>query len=296
MNSDRNNENVVFVSKIDGFLYTQNLDGSDCKRIHIKAVEDNINPPGPLQPVNDSTILSFSGPRWSPDKSRIAVSVTVATDQAQVIVLDADGGNACAANPNFQIAGQIDWSSDGSKITYAMSTAAFGTFNEIFITDLQTNTLQQLTHLSQQVGNLNSPRWSRDDTQIFFFDSGARNQPQRLYSYTFATDSIRTLGLVQDGWKTVTRTGDLVFIADSSGKIVSHNITNQIVKDLTAGPNDSSPRLDLQDQWLIFTRGRYPNYTVFFITPEGDNLHTLNNLNNLIDSHQVDVFRFFRKL
>ncbi len=216
---------VVYVSKSDGKLYTQNLDGTDRKRIHIMGVKETITPIE-IGNINDKTILNISEPRWSPSGTKFALVVGVAMDQSQLIVMYADGRNAKTASPDPQMVGSPDWSPDGTKIAYTMSTSYFGTFTEIFITDLEADTWKRLTWLSTQVGNIVSPRWSKDGKKIFFTHSAHPDSLRNIFIYSFESDSVEIIG----AWPAISvfaQDGKRGFGNNSKGKIFSYSITDQ---------------------------------------------------------------------
>jgi Tol biopolymer transport system component len=129
-------------------LVLQDLDGSSRERIHFDGIRDDIpgNFPQELLPVTDETILALSSVRWSPDGTKLAAVVTVAFDQSEVVVMDADGGNPRAASPNTQIIlSSVAWSPDGSRLAYTMSTLPHALGVDLFVTDLVTNRVTRVT-------------------------------------------------------------------------------------------------------------------------------------------------------
>lgn len=287
VDSDTGIGRVVFVSNEDYKLYTQNLDGSNRKRIYIRDVEETITPII-WGKVNDETIMNRSSPRWSPDGTRIALVVDVATDQSQLIVMDADGRNAKTASPDPQMVGGPDWSPDGTKIAYTMAISFFGTFTEIFITDLETDTWQQLTHLSTQVGNLGGPRWSDDGKKIFFTHSAHPDSLRNIYAYSFESDTVEIIG----AWPAISafaRDGNRVF-GYNGVNIFSYSIIDRQEKVLTSGPNDQDPRLIDSDTQLIFTRINNRNLSVWLMTPEGNDIHRVENSEEFLHANSTDIF------
>lgn len=284
VDSDTSSGKVVFVSSDDGKLYTQNLDGSNRKHIYIRDVEETITPIL-LGNVNDETIMNRSSPRWNPDGTRIALVVDVATDQSQLIVMDADGRNAKTASPDPQMVFEPDWSPDGTKIAYTMSISFYGTFREIFITDLETDTWKQLTRLSTQVGNLGSPRWSNDGKKIFFLDNMTPYELSKIYAYSFESDTTEVIGTWQNA-EFMSRNGNRVFGTDSDGDIFSYIIIDQQEKMLTYGVG---PRLINFDRQIIFIRGRYPNYSHWLMTTEGSDIHSIDSTGEFVVG-RIDIF------
>jgi hypothetical protein len=129
-------------------LYLQNADGSGRVRVRFADVRDRIdgNYPPELLPVRDETIIAMGHPKWSPDGQHLAVVVSVAYDQSQVIVMKADGRQLRTESPNGQIImGDVDWSPDSRRIAYGMSTRAHAGGVDLFVTDLAKDRVQRLT-------------------------------------------------------------------------------------------------------------------------------------------------------
>jgi dipeptidyl aminopeptidase/acylaminoacyl peptidase len=116
-------------------------------RLLFTGATDSIAGNSPLvPPVRDENFLALGPLSWSPDGQRLAFVATLAHDQSEVVVVGADGAGARVASPNTQIIlSRPDWSPDGTKLLYAMSTLSHAQGVELFITNLTTNTVQQLT-------------------------------------------------------------------------------------------------------------------------------------------------------
>jgi Tol biopolymer transport system component len=72
--------------------------------------------------------------------------VTVAFDQSQVVVMNADGAGMRVASPNQQIIlSNVAWSADGRRIAYTMSTLPHASGVDLFMTDLETDRVTRLT-------------------------------------------------------------------------------------------------------------------------------------------------------
>ncbi|MBC7895490.1 MAG: PD40 domain-containing protein [Cytophagaceae bacterium] len=100
-----------------------------------------------VPPVRDENFRALGPISWSPDGSRLAMVTTLAFDQSEVVVVNADGSNARVASVNSQIIlADPDWSPDGTRLVYAMSTMAHAQGVELFTTNLATNHVQRLTH------------------------------------------------------------------------------------------------------------------------------------------------------
>ena len=96
--------------------------------------------------LTDANLRALGPLSWSPDGRRLAAVATVASDQSEIVVVDADGRNARIASVNSQIIlTEVDWSPDGSRIVYGMSTRPNATAVELFVTDVDGSRVQQLT-------------------------------------------------------------------------------------------------------------------------------------------------------
>lgn len=129
-------------------LYIMREDGSGRAQVHFNGAADDI--PGnfgdDILPVRDDHILAMGPVRWSPDGEHLAVVVTLAFDQSQIVIIDRDGGNARTASVNSQIImSDIAWSADGRHIAYLMSTLPRALGRDLFVTDLEDNRVRRIT-------------------------------------------------------------------------------------------------------------------------------------------------------
>ena len=151
-------------------LYLSNADGSGRVRVRFENVHDKIegNYPAEFLPVNDRTVIAIGRPKWSPDGQQLAVVVSVAFDQSQVIVMNADGRQLRTESPNSQIImGDVDWSPDSRKLTYVMSTLPRALGVDLFVTDLVTEKVQRLTN-EGRFKAYDQARWDETGTGIWF--------------------------------------------------------------------------------------------------------------------------------
>lgn len=136
-------------------------------RIHFTGVTDPIpdNLPGLLP--TDENLLALGAPSISANCWRIAVVATVAYDQSQIVVMDRNGNGADVASINTQIIGSNpEWSPDGTKLAYTMSTKPnFGGL-DLFMTNLTTHTVTRLT--TNEKLDLAAIRWSIDGSVISY--------------------------------------------------------------------------------------------------------------------------------
>lgn len=151
-------------------LYLQDADGARRVRVRFENVHDKIdgNWPAEFLPVNDNSIIAMSNPVWSPDGQQLAVVVSVAFDQSQVIVMNADGRQLRTESINGQvIMGRVDWSPDSRRIAYVMSTLPRGNGVDLFVTDLVTEKVQRLTN-EGRFRAFDKYRWDEAGRGIWF--------------------------------------------------------------------------------------------------------------------------------
>ena len=119
-------------------FYLQSADGSERTRVHFTGAVDEVPGNIPLVPaLTDANILGLRSVKWSPDGSRIAFVATVAFDQAEVVVMDADGTDPRIVSPNYAyVLGDVDWSPDGKRIAYIMATKPSLGGLELFVSDV----------------------------------------------------------------------------------------------------------------------------------------------------------------
>ena len=119
-------------------FYVQRSDGTGRTRIHFTGAIDEVPGNSPLVPaLTDQNILALRSVKWSPDGSRIAFVATVAADQAEVVVMKADGSEARIVSPNYAyVLGDVDWSPDGTRVAYVMATLPGLRGLELFVSDV----------------------------------------------------------------------------------------------------------------------------------------------------------------
>ncbi|MBT3948031.1 MAG: hypothetical protein HOF39_07735, partial [Candidatus Marinimicrobia bacterium] len=202
-----------------------------------------------------------------------------------------------------------DWSPDGTKIAYTMSTTYYGGAPELFITDLETNTWKKITDLSTQKARASVPRWSSDGTKIYFsivpFPTEDTNN---IGVYDIVTDRVELYTTIPWAWvgsisgdgTTFYRTGQSK--GSNKGKIYSYNITKGIAKVLSPGPNDESPRLVDNDQRILYTQNNsiyHPpgdggdwthDFSVWLMDINGNNPHRLPHSEDIGSQNYVDVY------
>jgi Tol biopolymer transport system component len=165
-------------------LFIQNIDGGKSQRIHFNGAVDPIPGNNPLvPPVTDDNLLALAHMSWSPDGTRMAVVATVAFDQSEVVVMNADGSSPRIASVNQQIIlSPVDWSPNQRYLAYAMSTQGGARGVEIFTTDLDQNSVKKLTTGSNFGGSGAALRLNADASKVFYSKTtGEVNTPVHNY-------------------------------------------------------------------------------------------------------------------
>jgi len=119
-------------------LYIQKSDGSSRTRIRFNGAADQVPGNSPLVPaLTDANILALRSVKWSPDGTRLAFVATVAPDQAEVVVMKADGSDVRIVSPNYAyVVSDVDWSPDGTRVAYVMATRPLLQGLELFVSEL----------------------------------------------------------------------------------------------------------------------------------------------------------------
>jgi dipeptidyl aminopeptidase/acylaminoacyl peptidase len=142
---------------------------------------DEVTGNSPLVPrLTDANILALRSAKWSPDGTRLALVATVAADQSEVVVIDADGGNARIVSPNYAyIVGDVDWSADGTRLAYVMATRPFLQGLEVFVSDVVgTPRVTQVTTGSGYRGLGGTIRFAAGGTAVWISQiTGERGAP-----------------------------------------------------------------------------------------------------------------------
>ena len=165
-------KNVAFI-ELEGArpaFYVQNADGTQRTRIHFSGAVDEVPGNWPQVPaLTDENILTLRSAKWSPDGSRIAFVATVAADQAEVVVMKADGTEARIVSPNYAyVVGDVDWSPDGRRVAYTMATQPGVRGIEVFVSDVVgAARVTQITHNSGYRGLGGTLRFADNGTSLW---------------------------------------------------------------------------------------------------------------------------------
>jgi Tol biopolymer transport system component len=123
--------------------------------------------PARIRFLTEASGEQLAAPRWSPDGTRIAVSVRTAGGQT-VRVLDAAGGRVAESPRDGALAGAPSWSPDGRRVYFA--TDRTGVFN-LHAWEPATGALAQVTNV---LGGAFMPSPSPDGRALAFCDYSAR--------------------------------------------------------------------------------------------------------------------------
>lgn len=167
---------VAEVEYVDGkpALFVQDGNGANRQRIHFTGATDSIPGNGADLVVADDEILALGPLRWSPDARRLAVVVTLAFEQSEIVVVNADGSNATVASVNTQLVlGRPDWSPDGTRLVYGMSTLPVAGGVDAFQTELATSTVTRLTEGANVGGPGGELRYASDGQSVLWSKASA---------------------------------------------------------------------------------------------------------------------------
>jgi hypothetical protein len=165
-------------------LFIQNSTDASPRQIHFDGTAEDLPNHDPLVPkLADANILALRSPRWSPDGTRLAFVATTAFDQAEVVVIDADGTHPRIVSVNTQyVISNLDWSPDGKQLAYAMSTRAAAQGLELFVSDVDNKTFRQLTQASGFSGLGGVIRFNATGTHVMF-SKKTGEQPTAPFNY-----------------------------------------------------------------------------------------------------------------
>lgn len=213
-------------------------------RVTFNGATDPIAGNSPLvPPLADANLLALGPLAWSPSGTKLAMVATVAFDQSEVVVTNANGGEPRIASVNSQIIlSQPDWSPDETRLAYAMSTRAGARGVDLFVTDLRTNTVQRLTdglEYSQTGGAL---RFSSDGRSLFYAkptgETGAPlfNKICDIWRIDLATGAqVRLAQGINGAVQAIARSGTWALVLRQTGVLAGGDYDRALVRVPLAG-------------------------------------------------------------
>ncbi|GMV08525.1 MAG: hypothetical protein AMXMBFR55_02590 [Gemmatimonadota bacterium] len=209
-----------------------------------------------LPPLADANLLALGPLSWSPTGNKLAMVATLAYDQSEVVVANADGSAPRVASPNTQIIlSAPDWSPDESKLAYAMSTLGHALGVDIFVTDLTTNQVQRLTtglNYSQLGGSI---RFSSDGRFVFYSrpvaEGGAPlfDKVCEVWRIELATGArIRLADGINGTVQAISRSGTWALVIRRTGVLPGGDFDRALVRVPLTG---SGPELSLIPKGLV---------------------------------------------
>jgi dipeptidyl aminopeptidase/acylaminoacyl peptidase len=231
-------------------LFVRQWPDTTTARLHLANVVDQI--PGNYSGliVDDAHLIALESPSWNPEGTRVAVVATVAYDQSEIVVMGASGIGADVASPNTQIiASDPQWSTDGKKIAYTMSTLPGFLGIDLFVTDLTTHTVRRLT-TGKNVVNA-AIRWSSDGSAIYYArtagatTSGPDNWLSEVVRVDVATGAAQSVA--------TNIVGQIVAISRSGGRVL-------LTRSLGATHALYEATLGAGERQLLATNAAYARY------------------------------------
>jgi hypothetical protein len=169
-------------------LFLQDVGGSNKTRLRFASVTDVIqgNPADVV--VSESSVQSLGTPVWDPAGGRIAVTAEV-SNHALILVMRADGtGGEVASSDTMLIGSDPQWSPDGRRIAYTMSTLSNLDVHDIYVTDLTTHAVTRVTTGAHAVAA--SIGWSPDGAAVIYSHAtgSTGDEPDNLVSELVKVD------------------------------------------------------------------------------------------------------------
>jgi Tol biopolymer transport system component len=216
-------------------------------------------------------------PKWSHDRSQIALTHNELSGHSQVWVMDKDGRHRRELLDGVT-GGRVAWSADDKKLAYVK---VVNKINQIFVIPVAGGTPRQLTHATNQK---NDPYWSADGKSIIYWVE--INGVKQIYAVNIANPqepgrqiTSREVGPANDpapspdGSKVLYtreldggKTSD-IWTVDADGSN-AHRITSNPAREM-------DPTWSPDGTWFAFVRGDYNRPTVVAERPDGTGEITL---------------------
>jgi TolB protein len=268
------NSNVVDHQAIEN-IYLIRTDGSDRKNVT----------------NNEDGNVRFMAPAFSPDGKKLVYTRLervggMALDgtfmKSELFILNLSDGSVQKISPTSNLNGTEDvsdkimdnyaaWSPDGTEIAFSSNRRTYGYDNEIFVIDLTTDKISQVTNT--QGANVH-PTWSPDGKKLCFMSS--RNNAWDLFTQDLETGEL--LQLTRDSamasFPQWSPQGDkIIFSSDVDGNMDLYTIepNGENLVRLTQNPGiDEMASWSQDGKWIVFQSDR-----------DGDNDLYMMNLDDL---------------
>jgi Tol biopolymer transport system component len=216
-------------------------------------------------------------PKWSHDRKRIAIThVSEDGKSSSIVIANADGSNRETVINNA--GGRVAWSADDQKIAF-MKKAPDGV-SQIYVLDLNTRNLRQLTHSSIQKDDA---MWSPDGKTIIYWLN--KDNVKQIYELNVANPS--EPGTQITGPK-VGPANDPVYSPNGEQILFTREL-HGVKGDIWLVNRDGSdphrvttnPALEMDPtwspdgKWFAFVRGDYGHPSIVIQKPDGTGETTL---------------------
>lgn len=178
-----------------------------------------------------------------------------------------------------ELKGTVDavLSKDNSTLLFSLSTGGSNDANHIWLADITTNDITQLTHME---GMQYSPIWSHDDKSIFFL-SGGGGQNEDIWRLDVASGSLNqlTAGQLYNFELSCSLDNEIAFSSNRNGdyEIWAMDPFGGNVRQLTHSPGmDSHPSWSPDGEHIVFVSTRSGQPALYIMDREGKTTRRLS--------------------
>ncbi|GIE34881.1 hypothetical protein Ait01nite_079260 [Actinoplanes italicus] len=118
-------------------------------------------------------------PRWSKDRTQIALTKRLSADEFAIYVMNADGSNRREVAGGVT-SGRAAWNTDGTKLAFMKKVEGV---NQVFIATIDSE--EEPEQLTKSKGGKDDPVWSPDGKKIIYF--ATVNEISSIYELDIAT-------------------------------------------------------------------------------------------------------------
>ncbi len=217
-------------------VWVQRLDGTMRRQLHFDGVTDAVpDQDDRVPPVSDARVIAVHYLAWSPDGAHVAAVVSTAVDQSEVVVLDAVNGGGAVASANGQyVMPALDWSADGRRLAFVMSTAPRAGGLELITADVPAHRWQFATRGASLRGLSVRVRFDPTGASVTYSRIDAEeptnpwNSRSSLHRVTLATGADATLA------------SDLVGRIDAIARDGGSVWLTRVIRATTGGSSDNA--------------------------------------------------------